>query len=124
MKKNLVFKENPGEVEIQKPSFSNTIPPSHSLDGLVVQSHGKRPWKASNSNCLAASEFASRSYNVTQVVLLTTFSEGAEPLSHTLRIGCTELKAVPHAGLGFQFLRVRKPEKEVEVHQVQRGHLI
>ena len=24
----------------------------------------------------------------------------------TLRIGCTELKAVPHAGLGFQFLRV------------------
>ena len=42
----------------------------------------------------------------------------------TLRIGCTELKAVPHAGLGYQFLRVqvRKPEKEVEVHQVQRGH--
>ena len=25
---------------------------------------------------------------------------------NTLRIGCTELKAVPHAGLGFQFLRV------------------
>ena len=24
----------------------------------------------------------------------------------TLRIGCTELKAVPHAGLGFHFLRV------------------
>ena len=23
---------------------------------------------------------------------------------HTLRIGCTELKAVPHAGLGFHFL--------------------
>ena len=45
-------------------------------------------------------------------------------LDHTLRIGCTELKAVPHAGLGYQFLRVqvRKPEKEVEVHQVQRGH--
>ena len=35
----------------------------------------------------------------------------------------TELTAVPHAGLGYQFLRVqvRKPEKEVEVHQVQRG---
>ena len=49
-----------------------------------------------------------------------------EPLDtggDTLRIGCTELKAVPHAGLGYQFLRVqvRKPEKEVEVHQVQRG---
>ena len=27
--------------------------------------------------------------------------------SHTLRIGCTELNAVPHAGLGFQFLRVQ-----------------
>ena len=42
----------------------------------------------------------------------------------TLRIGCTELKAVPHAGLGYHVLRVqvRKPEKEVEVHQVQRGH--
>ena len=26
---------------------------------------------------------------------------------YTLRIGCTELKAVPHAGLRFQFLRVR-----------------
>ena len=26
---------------------------------------------------------------------------------NTLRIGCTELKAVPHAGLGFHFLRVR-----------------
>ena len=25
---------------------------------------------------------------------------------HTLRIGCTELKAMPHAGLGFHFLRV------------------
>ena len=25
---------------------------------------------------------------------------------NTLRIGCTELKAVPHAGLGFHFLRV------------------
>ena len=38
----------------------------------------------------------------------------------------TELPAVPHAGLGYQFLRVqvRKPEKEVEVHQVQRGHLV
>ena len=47
-----------------------------------------------------------------------------QELTHTLRIGCTELKAVPHAGLGYQFLRVqvRKPEKEVEVHQVQRGH--
>ena len=46
--------------------------------------------------------------------------------THTLRIGCTELKAVLHAGLGFQFLRVQvmKPEKEVEVHQVQRGHKV
>ena len=26
--------------------------------------------------------------------------------THTLRIGCPELKAVPHAGRGFQFLRV------------------
>ena len=26
---------------------------------------------------------------------------------NTLRIGCTELKAVPHAGLGFHFLRIR-----------------
>ena len=43
---------------------------------------------------------------------------------NTLRIGCAELKAVPHAGLGYQFLRVqvKEPEKEVEVHQVQRGH--
>ena len=38
----------------------------------------------------------------------------------------TEPTAVPRAGLGYQFLRVQvtKPEKEVEVHQVQRGHLI
>ena len=45
---------------------------------------------------------------------------------HTLMDMRTELTAVPHAGLGYQFLRVqvRKPEKEVEVHQVQRGHLI
>jgi len=27
--------------------------------------------------------------------------------THTLRIGCTELKAVPHAGLGYHFLRVQ-----------------
>ena len=35
----------------------------------------------------------------------------------------TDLTAVPHAGLGFHFLRVRvrRPEKEVEVHQVQHG---
>ena len=46
--------------------------------------------------------------------------------THTLRIGCTELKAVPHAGLGFHFLRVqvRKPEKEEEVQQVQQGHKV
>ena len=33
----------------------------------------------------------------------------------------TELKAVPHAGLGFHFLRVqvRKPKKEVEVHPAE-----
>ena len=36
----------------------------------------------------------------------------------------TDVSAVPHAGLGYHVLRaqVRKPEKEVEVHQVQRGH--
>ena len=27
-------------------------------------------------------------------------------MRHTLRIGCTELIAVPHASLGFHFLRV------------------
>ena len=33
----------------------------------------------------------------------------------------TELKAVPHAGLGFHFLRVqvRKPKKEEEVHPAE-----
>ena len=33
----------------------------------------------------------------------------------------TELKAAPHAGLGFHFLRVqvKKPNKEVEVHPVE-----
>ena len=33
----------------------------------------------------------------------------------------TELKAVPHAGLGFQFLRVqvRKPKTEEEVHPAE-----
>ena len=44
---------------------------------------------------------------------------GARP--NTLRIGCTELKAVPHAGLGFHFLRVqvRTPKKEEEVHPAE-----
>ena len=39
--------------------------------------------------------------------------------THTLEILCTELNAVPHAGLGFHFLRiqVRRPRKEVEVHR-------
>ena len=34
-------------------------------------------------------------------------------IQHTLEILCTELTAVPHAGLGFQFLRVqvRKPKR-------------
>ena len=44
--------------------------------------------------------------------------------THTLiTIMRTELKAVCHT-LNNHFLRVqvRKPEKEVEVHQVQRGH--
>ena len=38
----------------------------------------------------------------------------------------TELKAVPHAGLGYHFLRVQvvKPEKEEEVQRVQRGHKV
>ena len=31
---------------------------------------------------------------------------GGDTHTHTLEILCTELKAVPHAGLGFQFLRV------------------
>ena len=36
----------------------------------------------------------------------------------------SDLTAVPHAGLGYHVLRVqvRKPDQEVEVHQVQRGH--
>ena len=39
---------------------------------------------------------------------------GADTHTHTLRILCTELNAVPHAGLGFQFLRVqvRKPKRK------------
>ena len=36
---------------------------------------------------------------------LKELHEGFLKVAHTLRIGCTELKAVPHAGLGFQFLR-------------------
>ena len=32
--------------------------------------------------------------------------------THTLRIGCTKLKAVPRAGLGFQFLR--EPIRTIE----------
>ena len=45
---------------------------------------------------------------------------------HTLMDMRTDLTAVPHAGLGFHFLRVevRKPEKEVEVQQVQQGHRV
>ena len=47
-------------------------------------------------------------------------------LSHTFIDMRIDLTAVPHAGLGYHFLRVqvRKPEKEVEVQQVQRGHQI
>ena len=52
--------------------------------------------------------------------------EPCDSKGYTLMIMRTELKAVPHAGLGYHFLRVqvRKPEKEVEVQQVQRGHQI
>ena len=48
----------------------------------------------------------------------------ATPLDLTLMDMRTDLTAVPHAGLGYHFLRVqvREPEKEVEVQQVQRGH--
>ena len=35
-----------------------------------------------------------------------SFARKLDTHTHTLRILCTELKAVPHAGLGFQFLRV------------------
>ena len=38
----------------------------------------------------------------------------------------TDLTAVPHAGLGYHFLRMQvgKPEKKEEVQQVQRGHKV
>ena len=55
-----------------------------------------------------------------------------ETQTHTLMDMRTDLTAVPHAGLGYHFLRVqvRKPEKEEEVHRtidrqndVVRSHL-
>ena len=39
-------------------------------------------------------------------MLDSTLCAALETGFDTLRIGCTELKAVPHAGLGFHFLRV------------------
>ena len=41
-----------------------------------------------------------------KAILFTIQKNPCDYKGHTLRILCTELNAVPHAGLGFQILRV------------------